>query len=311
MKRLSLSLPFLSLPLLFFSGVLSASFTFTNNCQYPVWPGILPNSGTAPLSSSGFALQNGESNTLSAPSSWSGRFWGRTLCSQDSTGKFSCMTADCGSGNIECSGGGAAPPVTLAEFTLSGTGGLDFYDVSLVDGYNIPMLVVPENVSGAGNCTATGCLVDLNGNCPSELRVSGSDGNENVACKSACEAFGEPQYCCSGTYGNPNMCKPTSYSEFFKHACPRAYSYAYDDGTSTFTCYSADYVITFCPSIPSQKSSGGNNPEAAELPLVNSSMIFMGGEMTSHVSPRMHPGPTLSLAISVAILARIWPLPLF
>jgi hypothetical protein len=45
-----------------------------------------------------------------------------------------------------------------------------------------------------------------------------------VACKSACLAFGSPQYCCTGEYGNPGTCKPSTYSEFFKQACPRAFS---------------------------------------------------------------------------------------
>lgn len=98
----------------------------------------------------------------------------------------------------------------------------------------------------AGNCTATGCAGDLNNACPDGLKVS--DGSESVACKSACEAFGDPQYCCSGAYDTPETCRPTVYSEFFKTACPGAYSYAYDDGTSTFTCAGADYLITFCPS---------------------------------------------------------------
>ncbi|CAI0382618.1 unnamed protein product [Linum tenue] len=149
--------------------------------------------------------------------------WGRTHCSEDSTGKFSCLTGDCGSGKIECSGSGAAPPATLA----------DFFDVSLVDGYNLPVLVSPQGGSGQ-NCSSTGCVVDLNGACPSDLKVV-SDAGEGVACKSACEAFRQPQYCSS------------SYSLAFKNACPRAYSYAYDDKTSTFTCSSADYTITFCP----------------------------------------------------------------
>lgn len=137
------------------------------------------------------------------------------------------------------------PPATLAEFTLNGAGGLDFYDVSLVDGYNLAMTVAPQGAGTGGNCTTTGCLVDLNPGCPSELKVLASD--EGVACKSACDAFGDPQFCCSGAYATPDTCKPSSYSEFFKNECPKAYSYAYDDGTSTFTCASADYVITFCP----------------------------------------------------------------
>ncbi|RRT38922.1 hypothetical protein B296_00023744 [Ensete ventricosum] len=229
---------------------MAATFTLTNNCEYPVWPGVLSSAGTPALSTTGFQLQTGESRSLDAPTTWSGRFWGRTLCATDSSGRFSCATGDCGSGGVECSGVGAAPPATLAEFTLDGSGGMDFYDVSLVDGYNLPMLVVPQGGSG-GNCSSTGCLVDLNGLCPSDLKVmlSTSDGgSESVACRSACEAFGSPQYCCSGDYGNPNTCKPSSYSQFFKNACPKAYSYAYDDATSTFTCASANYLITFCPS---------------------------------------------------------------
>lgn len=142
------------------------------------------------------------------------------------------------------------PPATLVEFTLNGDQGLDFYDVSLVDGYNLPMLVAAKG-GKRGGCSATGCLVDLNGACPSELRVTaGGNGSkaESVACKSACEAFGDPVYCCSGDHNTPQTCQPSEYSLFFKYACPRAYSYAYDDKTSTFTCASADYLIIFCPS---------------------------------------------------------------
>ncbi|XP_064963452.1 pathogenesis-related thaumatin-like protein 3.5 [Musa acuminata AAA Group] len=260
----------LSFLLFSFLGALAATFTLTNNCEYTVWPGVLSGAGTAPLSSTGFVLHKGESRSLKALASWSGRFWGRTLCATDSSGKFSCATGDCGSGRVECSGGGGDPPATLAEFTLDGSGGMDFYDVSLVDGFNLPMLVVPQGGS-VGGCTTTGCLVDLNGLCPSDLKVvlSTSDGgSEYVACKSACEAFGSPQYCCSGAYGNPNTCKPSSYSQFFKNACPRAYSYAYDDATSTFTCASADYVITFCPSTTSQKSSDPTPGASNTPPLV-------------------------------------------
>ncbi|KAK4351866.1 hypothetical protein RND71_027384 [Anisodus tanguticus] len=119
---------------------------------------------------------------------------------------------------------------------------------------------VPQGGSG-NNCTSTGCVVDLNGACPSELKVL-SVGGENVACKSACEAFRQDEYCCAGAYNNPNTCKPSSYSMLFKKACPSAYSFAYDDKTSTFTCAGANYLITFCPSPnTSQKSSssGGQN----------------------------------------------------
>jgi hypothetical protein len=80
--------------------------------------------------------------------------------------------------------------------------------------------------------------------CPKELQVG--IGGGVVACRSACEAFGQDQYCCSGAYATPTTCRPTAYSSVFKSTCPRAYSYAYDDGSSTFTCTAADYTIAFC-----------------------------------------------------------------
>ncbi|KAM5550030.1 thaumatin-like protein 1 [Rosa sericea] len=233
-------------------GVSGATFTFVNRCDYTVWPGILANANSPRLDSTGFELPRQTARTFQAPTGWSGRFWGRTGCTFDGSGSGSCQTGDCGSGTVECNGAGAAPPATLAEFTL-GTGGQDFYDVSLVDGYNLPVFV--EGTGGSGQCASTGCSTDLNLQCPTELRSE--DGS---ACKSACEAFGSPEYCCSGAYGSPSTCRPSVYSEMFKAACPKSYSYAYDDATSTFTCTGADYTVTFCPSSPSQKSSRDSTP---------------------------------------------------
>ncbi|XP_030513904.1 thaumatin-like protein 1 [Rhodamnia argentea] len=236
-------------------GASGATFTFVNRCQYTVWPGILANAGSPSLDSTGFELPSDSSRTFQAPTGWSGRFWGRTSCSFDGSLSGSCLTGDCGSGQVECNGLGAAPPATLAEFTL-GSGGQDFYDVSLVDGYNLPMLI--EGSGGSGACASTGCSADLNRQCPAELRVGEGD-----ACKSACEAFGSPEYCCSGAYNSPVTCRPTVYSEMFKSACPRSYSYAYDDATSTFTCTGADYTVTFCPSTTSQKTARDSTPMTA------------------------------------------------
>jgi len=223
-------------------GSYGSTFTFANRCGYTVWPGILSNAGSPTLSTTGFELPKGTSRSLQAPTGWSGRFWARTGCKFDSSGSGTCKTGDCGSNSVECAGLGAAPPVTLAEFTL-GTGGDDFYDVSLVDGYNIPMIV--EVAGGSGQCASTGCTTDLNIQCPAELRFGDGD-----ACKSACLAFRSPEYCCSGAYATPSSCRPSVYSEMFKAACPRSYSYAYDDATSTFTCAGGDYTVTFCPSSP-------------------------------------------------------------
>ncbi|XP_062216212.1 thaumatin-like protein 1 [Phragmites australis] len=233
----------------------AVTFTFVNRCTGTVWPGIQSNAGSPRLDPTGFALPPGTARAVPAPSGWSGRLWARTGCAQDATGKVVCATGDCGSGSLECNGLNAAPPATLAEFTLDGSGGNDFYDVSLVDGYNLPMLIEPAGgASGAMTCAAAGCAADLNARCPAELRALGG-----AACRSACDAFGKPEYCCSGAFANPNTCRPTAYSQVFKSACPKSYSYAYDDPTSTFTCAGGrDYTITFCPvATPSLKSSSG------------------------------------------------------
>lgn len=246
----------LSLAILFISkGASGATFTFVNKCDYTVWPGILSSAGSPKLESTGFQLTKSTSRSFQAPTGWSGRFWGRTGCNFDGSNRGSCATGDCGSGTIECNGAGATPPATLAEFTL-GSGSADFYDVSLVDGYNLPMIV--ESSGGSGTCASTGCVKDLNRNCPAELRVEGGQ-----ACNSACGAFGTPEYCCNGDYSSPATCKPSLYSQMFKNACPLSYSYAYDDATSTFTCTGADYTITFCSSLPSLKSSRDSPPTIA------------------------------------------------
>ncbi|KAL4632197.1 hypothetical protein ACB092_04G034700 [Castanea dentata] len=234
----------LTLAFLFFSGYLtllltcvgahSVTFTLTNKCSYIVWPGTLTGGGGAQLTSSDFELDTGASTTLDVPATWSGRMFARTQCSTDSTGKFSCCMQ----------GAGAIPPASLVEFTLSGSGGNDFYDVSLVDGFNLPLSITPQ---GAASCQSTSCPGNVNSVCLPELAVKGPDGSV-IACKSACLALNQPQYCCTGAFSTPATCPPTNYSMLFKNQCPQAYSYVYDDKTSTFTCPTgANYLITFCP----------------------------------------------------------------
>jgi hypothetical protein len=79
---------------------------------HTVWPEISSAVSSAAADTTGFELTPGQWEVVPVPSEWSGRVWGRTLCtSTDSSGKFTCVT-----------GGG---PVTLAEFTLGGGGGMD------------------------------------------------------------------------------------------------------------------------------------------------------------------------------------------
>ncbi|KAJ9165959.1 hypothetical protein P3X46_020769 [Hevea brasiliensis] len=289
-------------------GVSGAGFTVINRCGHTVWPGILANAGSPAMDSTGFELPPGASRSFQSPPNWSGRFWGRSGCTFDPvSGQGSCLTGDCSTNQIECNGNNANPPTTLAEFTIV-SGSQDFYDVSLVDGYNLPMIVEPSG--GVGSCLSTGCITDLNQQCPAELRVGSGE-----ACKSACEAFGSPEYCCSGAYRTPDTCKPSFYSQMFKAACPRSYSYAYDDATSTFTCTGADYAITFCPSLTSQKSArdtsqtpSTNGSEAGSGDGLNSSWLsnIFSGDSSTTLSSSAWPFTLIVSAISSLFLSFLY-----
>ncbi|KAG2283380.1 PR5-like receptor kinase [Brassica napus] len=237
---------FLVVSYLFVSGITSRNFTIENKCDYTVWPAASNGPGGISLSTTGFMLRKGEARVINAPFSWTGRFWGRTFCSTNSTGSFSCATGDCGTGKVDCGGAGVSLlPATLAEFALDNSG-KDYYDVSVIDGYNLPILVVPQ---GDKTCSSTGCVVDMNVTCPFELRVTAN--TSMIACMNACQKLKLPEYCCTGNYSTPDKCKPSLYSQNFKSVCPRAYSYTYDDASSsTFLCASnkSNYAITFCPS---------------------------------------------------------------
>lgn len=214
----------------------SATFTVTNNCPTTIWPAALTGSGSQP-STTGFELPSHATNTINIPAPWSGRIWARTSCTDR------CITGDCGRGTGQCSGAGGVPPATLVEFTLNGDGGKDFYDISNVDGFNLRVSVAPEN----SGCPTISCPGDINNGCPAGQEVKGPDG-ATVGCRSACEAFHRPEDCCTGAFNSPDKCKPSPSSTYFKTKCPQAYSYAYDDKSSTFTCPTGpNYKITFCP----------------------------------------------------------------
>ncbi|XP_034911995.1 thaumatin-like protein 1b [Populus alba] len=227
------------------AGALPVTFSFKNNCPFTVWPASLSNADSPQLSLTGFALTTGASSSLSTPAPWSGRFWGRTRCNTDSSGKFTCATGDCASGRIECRGAGGIPPASLAEFAVRANDGHDYYDISLVDGFNIPLSVIPQG--GSSECRSTSCAANVNAVCDSKLAVKGSDGTV-IACKSACLAFNQPQFCCTGEFSTPDKCLASNYSSIFKQQCPEVYSYAYDDKSSLLNCPSgSNYVINFCP----------------------------------------------------------------
>ncbi|CAL9172569.1 unnamed protein product, partial [Musa hybrid cultivar] len=209
----------------------AARFEIVNGCPFTVWAAAIPGGGLQLDQGQTWVIDvidvnnNGTSFTGS-------RIWARTGCSFDGSGHGRCQTGDCG-GVLDCKAYGS-PPNTLAEFAVNQFNNIDYFDVSLVDGFNVPMEFSPIT----GNCSAIRCSADINGRCPAELWTPGG-------CNNPCTVFKTDEYCC-----NSGSCGPTTYSKFFKSNCPDAYSHPKDDATWTFTCPSGGggYKVIFCPS---------------------------------------------------------------
>jgi len=252
-------------------GTEDVVFTFKNRCSQDLWMGAQGMSDSRPTfvfnginfhspNNGGWFLPAGGENSVSVPFDFmAGRFWARTNCKGTVDQDFHCETGDCGPW-IECSNGqvprGGAPPVSLAEFTLN-QNTQDYFDISLVDGFNLPMtihVVTYDNSQPNPDeywCNSPECLFDINSVCPPELSMYGPSGDV-VACYSACMKFNTDEYCCRDPCcGQPDTCTadkwPVDYPhQIFEAHCPQAYSYAYDDNTSTFFCRNTNYDIIFC-----------------------------------------------------------------
>ncbi|HEY1486512.1 MAG TPA: thaumatin family protein [Micromonosporaceae bacterium] len=224
-------------------------FRFVNRTAQTIWVAGWQQTAKPALRTTGWVLPAGRTLDVTVPDHWNGRFWGRTGCSFTASGVGHCQTGDCG-GRFQCKGYGGIP-ATLAEYNLNSFDNLDFYDVSMVDGSNLPMYInitggrTKDRISATG-CISAGCTKPVD--CPSVLRVTA--GAKVVGCISACARLDTDQYCCRGKWAPRADCDPTKwpvdYAAVFKKAEPYAYSYSDDDATSTFTCTGeCDYRITF------------------------------------------------------------------
>nr|AEY75256.1 osmotin-like protein [Atriplex canescens] len=224
MKSLLISSLLLMIASLITTPTHATTFTVKNNCGYTVWGAATPG-GAKELPA------NGGSWTFNIPAGTAScRVWGRTGCTSNGGNNLQCTTGGCGNALFDCGMNSGAPPLTIAEYTLTNTH--DTIDISLVDGFNVPM-------SFGGCPNSPSCAANIIDSCPSDLKVNGG-------CLSACNKYNTDEYCCRGQY--EQNCPPNRYSKIFKGLCPQAYSYAKDDQSSTFTCPSGtNYVVTFCP----------------------------------------------------------------
>ncbi len=204
------------------------TFTIVNSCSQTVWAAALPDS-TFP--GGPIEVAPGGSFQVGVANGWSGRIWGRVQCTT-TNGKLSCADDPF--------------PSSLAELTLTKDAtGLDFYDVSLVDGFDLPIAL--EAVGHAADpahpydCGSPTCATDLNAMCPQPLQDS-ANGAVLACANDECKVLGD------NDASSPDCIYPNSYTEYFKSACPTSYSYPSDDPTSTFTCKGFnDYAVVFCP----------------------------------------------------------------
>ncbi|KAK1578773.1 hypothetical protein Q3G72_033023 [Acer saccharum] len=212
-------------------SVHAATFTVHNNCNYTVWAAAVPGGGRE-LKHDQEWVFNTDPNFR-----YTGNIWARTNCEFDANGIGKCETGDC-NGTLYCltsAWENVKPPYTLAEYMFGQFGGQDFFDISLVSGFNVPM----EFRGTSSKCSKViKCVGDINGLCPTELRHSGT------GCYHPCTVFKNKQFCCPTT----DECLPTTaYFKFFKDLCPNVGSYAFDDATTTCPT-GTDYKVVFCPS---------------------------------------------------------------
>lgn len=211
----------------------------------------------------GYECIAGDTNcTCGSLFTWGGNFWGRTGCSPTSGG-LTCQTGDCGgagnglSGLLDCSGNtantphGPANPAYAGEFTLevppSGTsnvGAQDYYDTSMVNGFNVGFSMVPVSgtyspafsVSSPKQCgpagetvdqsgTVTACPFNLLSSCPSSLTYNSPSGTQSVvgcwAPTQACLSGTTTQQAALGCTGNvPFLCATTLDCPYGHQATP-------------------------------------------------------------------------------------------
>ena len=229
------------------------SFTITNSCPMDLWPAVLTTNNTGPYTG-GFHLPPNKSLELWVSHDWTGRFWARTNCSfNETTNTGSCFTGSCGN-VLDCSLSGE-PPTSLAEFDMLGWQNLTYYDISLVNGFNLPLGIYPSQNAPAPICQWSPTTTGILNQCPEQL-VYYADApttyTEVAGCMSACDHYGLDEFCCTGKDDSKSTCGPTKFSRPFKSICPDAYSYAYDDETSSFAAPNGpqwSYEIVFCPGI--------------------------------------------------------------
>jgi hypothetical protein len=181
--------------LTFLSSSLAEDIQVSNNCGTRL---LVKNEGG---NTGQFFLENGQSRTFQVNAGDPRpRVWAHKGC--DGNGN-NCDTRE--------------GQVSLAEMHWDAAGNRKtWYDISHVDGYNLPITMQPFNPNAGGRCETVGCNFNLN-NCPSDARVYKN--GRLVACQ------------------NTNRDSPnTNYVRALKQACPNSYTWSKDDSAGMRDC---------------------------------------------------------------------------
>ncbi|HVJ21963.1 MAG TPA: carbohydrate-binding protein [Polyangiaceae bacterium] len=224
----------------------------TNQCNEPIWMGHQEGTGNPVIpDSQRTKIDPGKSYDYTVPAGYvpAVRFMPRTGCDANGanckTGMSMPLKTTSGAIDVPCPAGGCQPPIeSKFEGTFGpvdgspGQGGmacgnspfsqlgecLTWYNASFVDGYTLPMKVVPKIVTPRADCTpldASGLSLDQ---CPTGDRLGPNhqsvnlrvmDGTKIVGCLSPCKKM---NYIAPWGYGMPegqepavHMCCPTPY----------------------------------------------------------------------------------------------------
>ncbi|CAN6382157.1 unnamed protein product [Urochloa humidicola] len=204
----------------------TANLTLHNLCPFPVWPLVTANAGVPSVPTdaggepAGRRLDGNGSGlaTLSfPPGPWSGRVVARTGCAIDGDDNGYEIVGRCATGD--------APPVTVAQVSVGGgaEGTRAAYSVSLVDGFNVAVVVTPHGFAEGRRCPTLGCAVDLAADCPVGARG--------------------PQGGCGGGAGGSE-----SPAAWFKARCPDTRTNATDVEATPQDCVAPGEIkVVFCP----------------------------------------------------------------
>jgi hypothetical protein len=241
--------------------------------------------------------------------------WARTGCRPTGNPDYPliCNSANCDldyapHSRVACGGIGSQPPATKAEITFNGNYNLDSYDISLVDGWNVPMWLEPvsgnyDKTTNPYYCRYSGGYLDLGPLADKELPLMVDRKNNAIAgVWSACKYSAlvdpkqqDPAFCCIGEYADAKKCqsntvnwpKDKQTAQFFAKYYPKAYAFAYGDPTGGyFSCKPNDnnpinYTLTIF----------GPNRSQAEFEAVSKVLLNPGEPVIiNHTGPgvRMH-----------------------